>query len=104
MMSDAPQPASVARPAFASVVQGILIILMGLSFVMIAQQFNRSIYQVGLLLMIASTVAQIAFGNIPSTAGVRRSLTMLVVILVVIVIVVVVGISLVPTLLQLGRR
>ncbi len=92
-----------SRPAFASVVQDILIILIGLSFILIAQQFNRSLYQVGLLLMIISTVAQIAFGNIPSTAGFRRSMIMLVIILVVVAIVVVLGINLVPTLLQLGR-
>jgi hypothetical protein len=100
-MANAPRSAS--RPAFAAVVQGILVVLMGLSFIMIAQQANRSIYQVGLLLMMVSTITQIAFGNIPPTAGFRRSMLMLVIILAIVVVIVVLGIYLVPALLQLGR-
>ncbi len=100
-MANAPRPAT--RPAFAAVVQGILVVLMGLSFIMIAQQANRSIYQVGLLLMMGSTITQIAFGNIPPTAGFRHSMIMLVIILAIVAVIVVLGIYFVPTLLQLGR-
>ncbi len=101
MAANAPRPAS--HPAFAAVVQRILVVLMGLSFIMIAQQANRSIYQVGLLLMMVSTITQIAFGNIPPTAGFRRSMVMLVMILAIVAVIVVLGINLVPALLQLGR-
>jgi len=61
------------RP-FASVMQTLLIGLLGFSFLLIAQQYNRDVYQWGVLLLIIFTLLQMAFGNIPSSTGFVRSL------------------------------
>jgi len=52
------------RP-FASVAQLVLVILLLVSLVMMGQQSSHVVYQVGLIVLIGATFAQIAFGNIP---------------------------------------
>ncbi len=90
------------RP-FAATMQGALVVLMTLSFVMIAQQFSSQVYRLGLLLLVVSTIAQIAFGNIPPTAGFRRSMKLLGITVIIVAIVFGVGIVIAPYLVELGR-
>ena len=48
--------------------QGILVVLLAVSFAMITQQFSEVFYRLGFLLLIASTFVQIVFGNLPPEA------------------------------------
>ena len=70
---------------------------------MIGQQFQIGIYQIGLLVLIASSLLQVIFGNIPPNATVVKSLRMFLVFGVVIVIIFVISILLVPLMVQLGK-
>ena len=90
------------RP-FASVMQAILIVLMLLSFVLIAQQVSFTVYQIGLLLLVVSALVQIGFGNIPPESSFGRSMKLLSLILAIVVIVFGVGLLLTPYLIKLGR-
>ena len=89
---------------FAAIVQGILVILLVISFVMITQQFYETIYRLGFLLLIASTFVQIVFGNLPPEANFKQSLKLTVVVFGIIAIVFGLGIFLAPHLVNLGRR
>ncbi|MCC6801860.1 MAG: hypothetical protein IT319_03160 [Anaerolineae bacterium] len=88
---------------FASVAKGALIILLLFSFVLIAQNANKSVYQLGLLLLVFFTLLQIVFGNIPSTANFRQTLVYLLVGAVIIVALVVFSVAIAPSLIHLGR-
>lgn len=88
---------------FASVAKGALIILLLFTFVLIAQNANKSIYQLGLLLLIFFTLLQIAFGNIPSTATFRQTLLYLLIAAVIITALVLLSIAIAPSLIHLGR-
>jgi len=92
------------KQPFAAIVQGILIILLITSFVMITQQFNETIYRMGFLLLIASTFVQIAFGNLPPEANFKQSITLTAIVFGIIAIVFGLGIFLAPHLVNLGRR
>ena len=54
---------STGRP-FASRMHVALVVLMLLSFALIAQQTYKALYQAGFVLLIASTLVQIVFGNV----------------------------------------
>lgn len=90
------------RP-FAYTVQIVLVVVMTISFLMIAQQFNRDVYYYGVLLLIGSTLLQIAFGNIPSHFNFAKSLISVLVAAVIIGGLIILSINLVPTLISLGR-
>jgi hypothetical protein len=90
------------RP-FASVVHVVLVILMLAGIVMIGQQFSKAIYQLGLIVLTASTIVQIAFGNIPGNFNFRRSMRFFWPFMGVILIVFVVSFLLTPILYALGR-
>lgn len=92
------------KQPFAAIVQGILVILLVISFVMITQQFYESIYRMGFLLLIASTFVQIAFGNLPPEANFKQSIKLTAVVFAIIAIVFGLGIFLAPHLVNLGRR
>lgn len=94
------QPAG--RP-FAARVQQVLVFLMGISFVMIAQQASREVYKWGVLSLVAFTLLQIAFGNIPPHFNFRKSILSLALAALIIGGIVVLSINLVPTLLRIGR-
>ena len=74
-----PQAASRARyrPPFAARVQGLLIVAMFVALAMITQQVNKSLYRIGLPVLIVAAFLQIAFGNIPPRSNFRRSMVML---------------------------
>lgn len=104
------------RPTFASRMQALLVWVMLASFMLITQQLTTFfevggveidlgllLYQVGLGTLIVSSLLQIAFGNIPPSAGFGVSLRLLGVATVVVGIVFGLGIVLAPILTQLGR-
>ena len=92
------------RQPFAAIVQGLLVILLAVSFVMITQQYYETLYRLGFLLLIASTFVQIVFGNLPPEADFKQSLKLTVVVFCIIAIVFGLGIFLAPHLVNLGRR
>ena len=92
-----------SRTPFAARMQAVLIVLLLLSFVLIAQQSSRDVYRYGMLLLIGATLVQIPFGNVPPESNFRRSITYLVIGLAIVAAVCVLSIRLTPYLLQLGR-
>jgi len=90
------------RP-FAATAQAVLIVLMVLSFVLIAQRLSFFVYKVGLLLLVVCALLQIGFGNIPPTASFGRSMMLLGVALAIVFTVFGLGLILAPYLIQLGR-
>lgn len=104
------------KGTFASRMQAILVFAMLLSFALMTQQFASFIdigdleidvglvlYQCGLGLLIVSAILQIAFGNIPPSAGFGQSMKLLGITLLVVALVFGLGIVLAPFLTQLGR-
>jgi len=89
--------------SFASVMQALLIGLLTLSFALITQRSSNDVYRWGILLLIVSTLFQMAFGNIPSKTGFIRSVLYLGVAAILIGGIVWLSIALVPTLLDLGQ-
>ncbi|MBW7884637.1 MAG: hypothetical protein H3C34_18765 [Caldilineaceae bacterium] len=92
-----------ARRPFASVAQAVLVLWMLASFILIGQQVNMQLYQIGLLSLVVSTLSQIAFGNIAPSANLRRSLRIYLWIMLVVVVLFGVSIVLAPWLASLGR-
>jgi len=90
------------RP-FASVAQLVLVILLLVSLVMMGQQSSHVAYQVGLILLIGATFAQIAFGNIPPEAGFGRSMRLFTLYMGITVALFAVSILVAPLLIWLGR-
>lgn len=92
-----------ARMPFAARVQSILVPVMFVSLVMIMQQASKSIYRIGLPLLVLSAFLQIAFGNIPPRAGFRRSLALLVLTWIISGVVFFASVKLAPHLIALSR-
>ena len=88
---------------FAEVLHAVLVVLMLLSFLMITQQGGKTIYQMGFILLVVSTVIQIVFGNVPPTANFAQSMKLLGIGLAIVAVVFLLGIKLVPYLVNLGR-
>ncbi len=97
------QPKRGRGVPFASVAKSVLIVLLGLTFILISQQFDRSIYRLGVTLLIVFTLLQVAFGNIPAEWNFRQSLVGLAIAAVIIGSIVFLSIQLVPMLVALGR-
>ncbi len=91
------------RLPFAARVQGILIVVMFVGFVLIAQGVGKTIYQIGLPVLVLAAFLQIAFGNIPPTAGFGRSMALLALTWAIVAAVFGLGIVLAPYLIALGR-
>ncbi len=92
------------KQPFAAIVQGILVILLAVSFAMITQQVNETLYRIGFLLLIASTFVQIVFGNLPPEADFKQSIKFTIIVFGIIAVVFGLGIFLAPHLVNLGRR
>lgn len=92
-----------APRAFASRMHVALVVLMLASFALIAQQRVKALYQVGFLVLVASTFAQIVFGNIAPTVGFARSMKQLALGLAIIAAVFALGAAVTPVLVNLGR-
>ncbi len=95
--------ASNRRQPFASVMHLALVILLLVSFGLITQQRSRFLYQIGFMLLVASTFVQIVFGNVPPSANFKRSMKFLGVGLIIITAVFALGIIITPFLVNLGR-
>ncbi len=80
-----------------------LVILMLSGIVLIGQQISKELYQVGLIVLTASTIVQIAFGNIPAHYNFRRAMRLFLPFMGIILIVFVLGFFLTPLLYALGR-
>ena len=91
------------RP-FATVLQAALIMLLGISLVLIAQQFSMAIYQIGLIVLGVSTITQIGIGNISPRSNFAQSIKYWILTYVIVGGLFVLGILLVPTFLSLIRR
>lgn len=87
---------------FASIIQFSLIILMLVCFLMIAQQYDRDFYRVGVTGLIFFTLLQIGLGNISPEASLKKTLVGTVVTIVILACIVWLSISLVPWLINLG--
>ncbi len=89
--------------SFASIVQLVLVFVMLASIIMIGQQIQIGIYQTGLLILVASALLQVIFGNIPPNANFAKSVRMFVTFGIIVVIIFVLSLLLVPLLVQLGK-
>ena len=92
-----------SKTAFGARMQGIVILLMLLSVVLIIQKFSMKLYNAGLLLLIASGISQMAFGNIPSSASFKESRNTIVIAYLIVACVFGLGILLAPVLINIGR-
>ncbi len=90
------------RP-FAYKVQALLITGLLLSFVLIMQTISITFYKIGVLLLIAATLVQIPFGNIPPEADRRKTLRMFAWMLLVVAAIFGIGILIAPMLVNMGR-
>src|SRR4051794_7672281 len=99
-------PAAVVRRAlpFAARFQAILIVIMLAAFLLILQQGNKMLYQIGLPVLVVASFLQIAFGNIPPAAGFLKSMALLLMTWIIIAVLIVFAVRLAPHLIQLGRR
>jgi len=88
---------------FAARFQAVLIAVMFASFVLILQQQNKTLYQIGLPVLVVAAFLQIAFGNIPPASGFWKSMGLLALTWVIIAALVVLSIRITPNLIQLGR-
>ncbi len=91
------------KQAFGSIIQQILLTILVIGGVLIVQQFNKQLYQLGLLLVIGAALLEIGAGNIPANANFRFSITLLLISLVIVGAVFSLGIILVPFLVALGK-
>ncbi len=86
---------------FAARFQTILIVVMFVGFVLIAQGFSKTLYQIGLPLLVLAAFLQIAFGNVPPAAGFATSMKLLLLTWVIVAAVFGLGIFLAPYLIEL---
>jgi len=93
----------VARTPFAARFQAILIAVMFVGFVLIAQSVSKSLYQIGLPLLMIAAFMQIAFGNIAPTAGFAKSMRQLALTWVIVAAVFGLAIWLAPYMIRLGQ-
>jgi hypothetical protein len=102
----ADRPVARAKPRlpFAARFQGVLIGLMFLGVLLIAQQWSKTLYQLGLPLVVVAAFLQFAFGNIPPSANFAKSMRLLALTWAIIAAVFGLGIYLAPFLIGLGRE
>jgi len=88
---------------FAARFQAILIAVMFAAFLLILQQGNKQLYQIGLPVLVAAAFLQIAFGNIPPTTGFVKSMGLLILTWAIVAVLIVLSVYLTPSLIQLGQ-
>src|SRR5215218_6675362 len=88
---------------FAARFQAILIVVLFASFLLILQQWNKQLYQVGLPLLVLAAFLQIAFGNISPSTGFVKSTGLLLLTWGFVAVLIVVSVQITPYLIQLGR-
>jgi hypothetical protein len=93
----------MARASFPERAERVLIGGMVLGIALIMQRSSIDLFKAGLSVLVASTLLQIAVGNIPKQGSVTGSLLRIVLILGIVALVFALGVWLVPTLSGLGR-
>ena len=88
---------------FAARFQGLLIIVMFVSLALIAQQWTKTLYQIGLPLLMLAAFLQIAFGNIPPNANFKTSMKLLAITWIITAALFVISVKLAPTLIEATR-
>ena len=88
---------------FAARFQAILIVVMFATFLLILQQGNKQLYQIGLPLLVLAAFLQIAFGNIPPSTRFMKSMGLLLMTWGIVALLIVVAVRITPSLIQLGR-
>jgi hypothetical protein len=98
-------PVELVRRAlpFAARFQAILIVVMFASFILILQQGNKQLYQIGLPVLVLAAFLQIAFGNIPPTSGFVKSMGLLLMTWAIVAALIIISINITPNLIQLGQ-
>ena len=91
------------RRNFTSVMQLLLVFLMLLSIILIGQRSSFVGYKAGLILLVITTLSQIAFGNIPPSARFGRSMRMYAIYIGITAVLFAVIMALAPMLVNLGR-
>ena len=94
---------STKKP-FASRFQSAMIVLLIISLVLIAQQFSKTVYQIGIVMLVISTFLQIGASNIDPKADFKGSMKVMGIAMTIIAVVFTAGILLVPFFLHLGKR
>ena len=92
-----------AKTPFAYRLQTVFVALMLLSIVMIGQQVSQTVYQIGLILLFASVLLNIAISNVPSHYGPGRTLRLASLFFLIVVAIFGISFAIVPTLYSLGR-
>lgn len=83
--------------------QLLLVLLMLLSILLIGQKSSFAGYKAGLILLVITTLSQIAFGNIPPEAHLAKALRMYAIFMGVTALIFAISIALTPALVNLGR-
>lgn len=91
------------KTAFALRMQTAVIVSMILSFILIIQKMNMTLYRAGLVLLIISALSQMAFGNMPSEASFKEARKVMIIAFVIVACVFGGGILLAPVLIKIGR-
>jgi hypothetical protein len=73
------------------------------TFLLILQQGNKQLYQIGLPLLVLAAFLQIAFGNIPPSTRFMKSMGLLLMTWGIVAMLIVVAVQITPNLIQLGR-
>jgi len=92
-----------ARTPFAARLQTALIVLLLLGLVLIAQQWSKDVYKIGMLVLIGAALIQMPFGNASPEWDFGQSMKFLAIGLAILASVFAISILIVPTLLKLGR-
>jgi len=88
---------------FAARFQAILIVVLFATFLLILQQGNKQLYQIGLPLLVLAAFLQIAFGNIPPSTRFVKSMGLLLLTWGIVAALIVIAVRITPSLIQLGR-
>ena len=88
---------------FAARFQAILIVVLFATFLLILQQGNKQLYQIGLPLLVVAAFLQIAFGNIPPSTRFVKSMGLLLLTWGIVAALIVIAVRITPNLIQLGR-
>ena len=88
---------------FAARFQAILIVVLFATFLLILQQGNKQLYQIGLPLLVLAAFLQIAFGNIPPSTRFVKSIGLLLLTWGIVAALIVIAVQITPNLIQLGR-
>ena len=89
--------------AFGARMQIIVIVSMVVSFGLIIQKMNMTLYKIGLLLLIVSALSQMAFGNMSPEADFKEGKKIMIIAYTIVACVFGLGILIAPVLIKIGR-